>query len=155
CGAAARARRGARRPRLPVHARARAQAMTAVGTWDDLLQGEEIACVGTEPPRGPRLEPVPQDLAPSVPPALPFDSLYRHQAEAWEAAQRGEHVIVTTGTASGKPLAFNLPVADALAREPKLRAFYLYPTKALAQDQARALASLGVKDLRPAIYDGD
>ncbi len=87
--------------------------------------------------------------------ALPFDSVYRHQAEAWEAAQRGEHFVVTTGTASGKTLAFNLPVADALAREPKQRAFYLYPTKALAQDQARALSALGVKRLRPAIYDGD
>ena len=91
----------------------------------------------------------------SVRSALPFDSVYRHQAEAWEAAQRGEHFVVTTGTASGKTLAFNLPVADALAREPKQRAFYLYPTKALAQDQARALSALGVKRLRPAIYDGD
>ena len=129
--------------------------MTSVGTWDELLQGEEIAYVGTEPARPPRTEPVPEGLDASVRAALPFDSLYRHQAEAWEAAQRGEHVIVTTGTASGKTLAFNLPVADALAREPKLRAFYLYPTKALAQDQARALSSLGVKSLRPAIYDGD
>ena len=79
----------------------------------------------------------------------------RHQAEAWEAAQRGEHVVVTTGTASGKTLAFNLPVLDAIAREPKTRALYLYPTKALAQDQARSLASLRLKGLRPAIYDGD
>jgi DEAD/DEAH box helicase domain-containing protein len=129
--------------------------MTAVSTWDELLQGEEIAYMGTEPARPARTEPVPDDLDASVRAALRFDSLYRHQAEAWEAAQRGEHVIVTTGTASGKTLAFNLPVADALAREPKLRAFYLYPTKALAQDQARALSSLGVKNLRPAIYDGD
>nr|MBA3717517.1 DEAD/DEAH box helicase [Actinomycetota bacterium] len=129
--------------------------MTAVDTWDDLLQGEELAYLGTEPARRARLEPVPEGLHADVRSALPFDSLYAHQAETWEAAQRGEHVIVTTGTASGKTLAFNLPVADALAREPKLRAFYLYPTKALAQDQARALASLGVKRLRPAIYDGD
>ncbi|HLG09805.1 MAG TPA: DEAD/DEAH box helicase [Gaiellaceae bacterium] len=82
-------------------------------------------------------------------------SLYRHQAEAWEAARRGENVIVTTGTASGKSLAFNLPVLDAIAREPKTRALYLYPTKALAQDQARALTELRLKGLRPAIYDGD
>jgi len=129
--------------------------MTSVATWDDLLQGEELAYVGTEPVRPPRTAPVPAELDERVRAALPFDTLYAHQAEAWEAAARGEHVIVTTGTASGKTLAFNLPVADALAREPKLRAFYLYPTKALAQDQARALASLGVKRLRPAIYDGD
>jgi DEAD/DEAH box helicase domain-containing protein len=82
-------------------------------------------------------------------------SLYRHQAEAWEAAQRGENVVVTTGTASGKSLAFNLPVLDAIARDPKTRALYLYPTKALSQDQARALAELRLKGLRPAIYDGD
>jgi DEAD/DEAH box helicase domain-containing protein len=129
--------------------------MTAVGTWNDLLQGEELSYLGTEPARPARLASIPDELDESVRAALPFDSLYVHQAEAWEAAARGEHVIVTTGTASGKTLAFNLPVADALAREPKLRAFYLYPTKALAQDQARALSSLGVKKLRPAIYDGD
>src|SRR5207249_5400979 len=51
--------------------------------------------------------------------------------------------------------AFNLPVLDAIAREPKTRALYLYPTKALAQDQARALTELRVKGVRPAIYDGD
>ncbi len=129
--------------------------MTVVGAWDDLLQGEELAYVGTEPARPARTEPLPEGLHDEVRSALPFDSVYRHQAEAWEAAQRGEHFVVTTGTASGKTLAFNLPVADALAREPKQRAFYLYPTKALAQDQARALSALGVKRLRPAIYDGD
>ena len=129
--------------------------MTVVGAWDDLLQGEELAYVGTEPPRPARTEPLPEGLHHDVRTALPFESIYRHQAEAWEAAQRGEHFVVTTGTASGKTLAFNLPVADALAREPKQRAFYLYPTKALAQDQARALSALGVKRLRPAIYDGD
>src|SRR6187549_3179694 len=62
---------------------------------------------------------------------------------------------VSTGTASGKTLAFNLPVLNALAEEPKLRALYLYPTKALAQDQARALAAFKLPRLRPAIYDGD
>ena len=82
-------------------------------------------------------------------------ALFRHQAETWEAARRGENVVVTTGTASGKSLAFNLPVLDAIARDPKTRALYLYPTKALAQDQARSLAELRLKGLRPAIYDGD
>ena len=64
-------------------------------------------------------------------------------------------MLVTTGTASGKTLAFNLPVLDALARDPKLRAIYLYPTKALAQDQFRTLAGYHLPPLRPAIYDGD
>jgi DEAD/DEAH box helicase domain-containing protein len=64
-------------------------------------------------------------------------------------------VVVTSGTASGKTLAFSLPVLDAIAREPTARALFLYPTKALAQDQARWLAQLGLRGLRPAIYDGD
>ena len=81
--------------------------------------------------------------------------LYSHQAAAWDAAQRGQNVAITTGTASGKSLAFNLPVLAALTEQPKLRALYLYPTKALAQDQVRALGGLNVKHIRAAIYDGD
>jgi DEAD/DEAH box helicase domain-containing protein len=126
--------------------------------WADLLEGEELAHLGTEPEREPRVEPVPDDLHPRVREALAgrgVAALYGHQAEAWEAARTGGNVIVTTGTASGKTLAFNLPVLDALAAEPKQRALYLYPTKALAQDQLRALAQLGVPRVRAAIYDGD
>jgi DEAD/DEAH box helicase domain-containing protein len=117
-----------------------------------------VAYRGSEPYREARSETLPDDLDPRVASALiatGVTSLYRHQAEAWEAAQRGENVVVTTGTASGKSLAFNLPVLDAIARDPKTRALYLYPTKALSQDQARALAELRLKGLRPAIYDGD
>jgi DEAD/DEAH box helicase domain-containing protein len=132
---------------------------TEVATgWSDLLEGEEIAYSGVEPSREPRLEPLPDQLDPVLASALfanGVTALYRHQVEAWEAAARGENVVVTTGTASGKSLAFNLPVLDAVAREPKTRALYLYPTKALAQDQARALSALRLKGLRPAIYDGD
>ncbi|HSF61013.1 MAG TPA: DEAD/DEAH box helicase [Gaiellaceae bacterium] len=101
---------------------------------------------------------MPDDVDPQIASALlsvGITSLFRHQAEAWNAARRGENVIVTTGTASGKSLAFNLPVLDAIARDRKTRALYLYPTKALSQDQARALAELRLKGLRPAIYDGD
>ncbi len=129
-----------------------------VAGYEELLGGEELAYVTDEPPRTARLAPLPTDLDFRVRDALQVrgvDQLYEHQAEAWRAASRGEHVIVTTGTASGKTLAFNLPVLDALAREPKTRALYLYPTKALAQDQARAVASLGVAGVRAAIYDGD
>ena len=126
--------------------------------WADLLDAEEVAYSGVEAARAPRVEPLPDDLDPRVASALlalGVTSLFRHQAEAWEAARRGENVVVTTGTASGKSLAFNLPVLDAIAREPKTRALYLYPTKALAQDQARVLAELRLKGLKPAIYDGD
>jgi DEAD/DEAH box helicase domain-containing protein len=81
-------------------------------------------------------------------------SLYAHQLAALRAAA-GANVIVTSGTASGKSLAFNLPVLDQIARDPAARALYLYPTKALAQDQARKLSELGPPGLRHAIYDGD
>ena len=126
--------------------------------WNSLLAGEELAYRGEEPARDARLEPIPEELEPRLRQALVglgVSSLYSHQAEAWRLAQAGSHLIVTTGTASGKTLAFNLPVLDALAREPKQRALYLYPTKALAQDQARALATLRVPKVRAAIYDGD
>ncbi len=131
---------------------------TVAATWADLLDGEEIAYAGIEPSREPTLEPLPDDLDPRVASSLVANgvtALFRHQAETWEIARRGENVIVTTGTASGKSLAFNLPVLDAIAREPKTRALYLYPTKALSQDQARSLTELRLKGLRPAIYDGD
>ena len=81
--------------------------------------------------------------------------LYSHQAEALQSAREG-HTIVTTGTASGKSLAFNLPVLETLAHDRKARALYLYPTKALAQDQARKLHELRARSfLKHAIYDGD
>jgi DEAD/DEAH box helicase domain-containing protein len=123
--------------------------------WDDLLESEEVAYVTTEPARRPRVAPLPRDLEPRVREQLGVDALYMHQLAAWEATRRGENVIVTTGTASGKTLAFNLPVLDELAREPKSRALYLYPTKALAQDQLRTLQALKVPKVRAAIYDGD
>jgi DEAD/DEAH box helicase domain-containing protein len=126
--------------------------------WDALLARPELAYSSVEPGREARTEPLPDDLHPGLRQALlaqGIGTLYSHQAEAWRLAREGAHLIVTTGTASGKTLAFNLPVLDALAREPKLRALYLYPTKALAQDQARMLAALRVAKVRPAIYDGD
>jgi DEAD/DEAH box helicase domain-containing protein len=124
-------------------------------TWDDLLAGEELAHAETVPAAEPRGARLPDDLHPGLRDALPFDGLYEHQREAWDVAARGEHLILATGTASGKSLAFNLPVLDAIAREPKERALYLYPTKALAQDQARALGELHAPNVRAAIYDGD
>jgi DEAD/DEAH box helicase domain-containing protein len=132
--------------------------MSVAASWAGLLDGEELAHLEEVPARDAILAPLPEGLHPRVREALAsqgVDALYAHQAEAWEAAARGEHFVVTTGTASGKTLAFNLPVLDALAREPKQRALYLYPTKALAQDQLRALGSFRLPRLRAAIYDGD
>jgi len=123
--------------------------------WEGLLEGEEVAHLTTEPEREARFAPLPESLDPRVRDAIGVPQLYAHQRAAWDAAERGENVMVTTGTASGKTLAFNLPVLDALARQPKTRALYLYPTKALAQDQFRTLSGYRVPKLKPAIYDGD
>src|SRR6476659_7488372 len=122
---------------------------------EGLLQGEEGASLTVEAEREARFAPLPDHLDARVREAIGVPQLYAHQRAAWDAAERGENVMVTTGTASGKTLAFNLPVLDALARQPKTRALYLYPTKALAQDQFRTLSGYRVPKLRPAIYDGD
>src|SRR4051794_17327681 len=102
--------------------------------------------------------PLPDALHPALLAALRgagIEALWSHQAQALECAWAGP-TIVTTGTASGKSLCFNLPALDVLCRDAKARALYLYPTKALAQDQARAINALGLtKQVRPAIYDGD
>src|SRR5437763_2349953 len=81
-----------------------------------------------------------------------IESLYEHQRRALEAAFEGPTVIAT-GTASGKSLCFQLPTLEVLSADRRARALYIYPTKALAQDQARALHAFGL--VRPAIYDGD
>src|SRR3990170_4460340 len=92
--------------------------------------------------------------------ALEIAPLYTHQAEAIEAALDRENVVVVTGTASGKTLCYNLPVIQTLLDEPEARALYLFPTKALAQDQAAALTGLlraleAVDQLPVRTYDGD
>jgi len=111
-----------------------------------------------EGPGRARLAAPPSELHPDVLEALGrlgIERLYSHQAEAVRSAWEGP-TIITTGTASGKSMCFNLPTLDVLCRDRRARALYLYPTKALARDQARALAAFGMtKRVRPAIYDGD
>ncbi|GAB4249000.1 MAG: DEAD/DEAH box helicase [Thermoleophilia bacterium] len=110
------------------------------------------------PAREGRTAELPADLHPDLAAALAQEGVRRlwlHQRTAWDTARRGEHFIVTTGTASGKSLCFNLPVLDHLLRDPNARALYLYPTKALAQDQVRRLRSLAGSAVEIAVYDGD
>ena len=102
--------------------------------------------------------PLPAQLDPGLRAALEASgvrTLYAHQLEALRASET-EDIVVTSATASGKSLAFNMPVLDAIARDPQgAKALYLYPTKALAQDQARKLFEIAPGGLRHAIYDGD
>src|ERR671915_17143 len=129
--------------------------------WDALLaagrEDERLVMQAAQNRRRPRTVALPEQLHPEVAEALRargVEQLWSHQADALHAAWAGP-TIVTTGTASGKSLCFQLPTLDTLCRDARARALYLYPTKALAQDQARALTALGVDRVRHAIYDGD
>ncbi len=85
-------------------------------------------------------------------------SLYSHQADALENTHAGKHTVVVTPTASGKTLCYDLPVIDAIAKDPSARALYIFPTKALAQDQLAELERLAKDvdiDLKTYTYDGD
>jgi DEAD/DEAH box helicase domain-containing protein len=132
--------------------------------WTDALEGllagedERLVTRVHQPGHQAERAPVPDDLHPTVAAALKgrgIDSLFTHQVQAWDSVMRDGDTIITTGTASGKSLCFNLPVLHVLASDPRARALYLYPTKALAQDQARSLQELHIPALRHAIYDGD
>ena len=82
-------------------------------------------------------------------------SFYSHQAESIEAVRRGESIVVVTATASGKTLCYNVPVIESLQSDPKSRAIYIYPTKALAQDQLGKLRQYEISGIKAATYDGD
>ena len=87
-----------------------------------------------------------------------FKRLYSHQRRAWDLLQEGKNIVVVTPTASGKTLCYNLPVLDAVLKNPSTRALYLFPTKALAQDQRAELdetIKLLGQDIRIFTYDGD
>jgi len=115
-----------------------------------------ITCWKTIPERQPRYVPIPESLDSRL---LNFlhdqgiDQLYRHQLRAWEDVNAGKNVAICTGTASGKTLAYQLPVLQTLLSEDLSRAFFLFPTKALAHDQLNALH--GSPGLQAGSYDGD
>jgi len=110
------------------------------------------------PPRPQRCVPWPGWLPPPLRDALNrrgVHNLWSHQVEAAELARAGRDVVVATGTASGKSLAYQLPVLAAFAEDPRATALYLAPTKALAADQLRSVGALGLPDVRAAALDGD
>jgi len=124
---------------------------------DPARRDGRIVAESSEPQRKAKPVAMPRSLDRGLVEALGragVERLYSHQREALKAAA-ASNLVITSGTASGKSLAFNLPVLDGIARDAKRRALYLYPTKALAQDQARKLAALRPPGLREAIYDGD
>ncbi len=107
-------------------------------------------------PHRPLPEPLKKLLA-----ARGIGQLYCHQVAALEAARAGQDYVVVTGTASGKTLCYNLPILEAALADANARALYLFPTKALAQDQLKGLLELVANDpqwaaaIRPGVYDGD
>ena len=122
------------------------------------------------PARPANFHPIPRSLHPAIIQALNtagIQAMYSHQLAAWEKACLGEHLVIATGTSSGKSLCYNLPVLDHLLKDSADRALYIFPTKALAQDQKTILDSFLVRiysaipdDERiirivAATYDGD
>ena len=125
------------------------------------LKNDSITAIKHLPAREARTADYPDDAEPSLVKALKdkgYRSLYSHQRSSWEALRQGRNIAVVTPTASGKTLCYNLPVLDAIVRDPSSRAIYLFPTKALAQDQRAELdeiTKLLPAELRIFTYDGD
>ncbi|MBI2878192.1 MAG: DEAD/DEAH box helicase [Candidatus Rokubacteria bacterium] len=122
--------------------------------------GPAVTALRRDPPRPAHLVPCPDTLDPRIVAALAsrgVEALYTHQARALEVVAKGGYLVVVTPAASGKSLCYNLPVLEALLADPDARALYLFPTKALAQDQLDELQALAraLPELRMFTYDGD
>lgn len=118
-----------------------------------------IGAVHELPAREGSFAPLPADLDPRLAAACRsrgLDQLYSHQATSYDHVRAGRNVVIVTPTASGKTLCYNLPVMQTLLESPDARALYLFPTKALSQDQQSELEGLtGDLPVRACIYDGD
>ncbi|MBN1272590.1 MAG: DEAD/DEAH box helicase [Candidatus Aminicenantes bacterium] len=122
---------------------------------------DSIKTVKHIPAQEARLADYPEDVHPSLAKAFKekgFLKLYTHQLQSWELLKEGKNIVVVTPTASGKTLCYNLPVLDSILHNPSSRAIYLFPTKALAQDQKAELDEAGKllsEEIRLFTYDGD
>jgi DEAD/DEAH box helicase domain-containing protein len=120
-----------------------------------------IRAVRCQPAQPGRFEPIPEEVAPALRRVLDqrgIRQLYTHQAAAFRALQAGSHIAVVTPTASGKTLCYNLPVLNRLMHDPEARALYLFPTKALSEDQLHEFHSIVEAmgaGIRAFTYDGD
>ena len=125
------------------------------------LKSDSITAVKHIPAQEARFADYPDDADPAVVNALKgrgYSRLYSHQRSSWESLKQGKNVVIVTPTASGKTLCYNLPVLDAIVRNPSSRAIYLFPTKALSQDQRAELddiTKLISSEVRIFTYDGD
>lgn len=137
--------------------------LSTVRAREDLK--DRLVHVRSFPAKGTQSAPYPGFLPENLVAALRkagMEAPFTHQARAWEFLEEGRHVAVTTPTASGKTYAFNVPMFRAVQENQAARALYLYPTKALAQDQMRTLQewagrlnSAGLRPVTSEIYDGD
>lgn len=124
-------------------------------------EGSVIRAIHHQPASAGEFAPVPESVNPALRAALEgqgIERLYSHQAEAFAAVEEGRNVVVVTPTASGKTLCYNLPVLNRILAEPDARAMYLFPTKALAQDQLHELQEAAERmgaGFRASTYDGD
>jgi DEAD/DEAH box helicase domain-containing protein len=148
--------------------RARGNVLSAIRTLEhDRTLSECVVAHRVTPPVEARFADLPEGLDPRLPKALlsrGVRRLYIHQREAYDHVVAKRDVVVVTPTASGKTLCYNLPVLDAVLKDPDARAIYLFPTKALSRDQAAELVELMEATHPPgsegpglgsAVYDGD
>jgi DEAD/DEAH box helicase domain-containing protein len=136
---------------------------TAVARFEQWMAVPDspVRAIRHQPARPGQFAELPESVAPAIRAALEqrgITQLYTHQAEAFRLSGDGKHIVVVTPTASGKTLCYNLPVLNRLIAEPGARAMYLFPTKALAEDQLHefqaAVDAMG-SEIRAFTYDGD
>ncbi|MCC7573877.1 MAG: DEAD/DEAH box helicase [Candidatus Methanofastidiosum sp.] len=119
-----------------------------------------IAHVELLPEKGPIYGELNEELPNSISDYLEIKNirLYKHQCDSLEEIRKGNNIIITTPTASGKTLAFNIPIFEALSKDRQATALYLYPAKALSNDQLKVLRALELETeirVNPNVYDGD
>jgi len=125
------------------------------------VKNESIRAIKHLPAQEGQYREYPPDAHPALVEAFKekgFSQLYSHQQSTWELLKKGKNIVVVTPTASGKTLCYNLPVLDAILQNPSARAVYLFPTKALSQDQRAELdetIKLLPEEIRIFTYDGD
>ncbi|MCK4496040.1 MAG: DEAD/DEAH box helicase [Candidatus Aminicenantes bacterium] len=122
---------------------------------------DSITAIKHIPARQGRYMAYPSDVHPALIKALQekgFSRLYTHQNLSWQLIKEGKNIVIVTPTASGKTLCYNLPVLDSILKNPSARAIYMFPTKALSQDQRAELdetIKLLPEEIRIFTYDGD